>query len=73
MRGTGVVARGKPFVYSTEKVREPASNSAQQIRNYAPAINAEHTLQRPLRNPIALVYVLRTVFEKTAIDWFSHH
>jgi hypothetical protein len=54
------------------KSLEPASHSTQQIRNYTLAINAEDTLQRPLRNHIALVYVLRTAFEKTAIDWFSH-
>jgi hypothetical protein len=54
------------------KSREPASNSTQQIRNYALAIDAEDTLQHPLRKHIALVYVLRTVFEKTTIDWFSH-
>lgn len=69
MRGNGGCCPRKAFVYSTEK----SGSQLQQIRNYAPAINAEHTLQRPLRNPIALVYVLRTVFEKTAIDWFSHH
>ena len=67
----GFVAR-RERLFTPRKSLEPALNSTQQIRNYTLAINAEDTLQRPLRNHIAPVYVLRTLFEKTAIDWFSH-
>ena len=68
----GFVAPAESICLLHQKSLEPASNSTQQIRNYTLAIIAEDTLQRPLRNHIALVYVLHAVFEKTAIDWFSH-
>jgi hypothetical protein len=73
MRGTGVVGRKKAFVYSTEKCGSQLQIQHSVITTTRWLLMLKILRQRSLRNPIALVYVLRTVFETTTIDWFSYH